>query len=1081
MSHFRVRSVHVAVIPVLFLLAALVSPLPAVAALPFPFELPGAVEITFHNGTQTATTTGFADIRTKWQGTLHLVSATETSATYVFAPQHAIGIGQMETTGSWERFATLSPFQMEHAWGDYLVSAPGQPHPTSLDRITVVLSGNETQGTVHLTSVAGMVSVWHRVVTGLPQQDLGPTVVSWATNESGVGNGTYEYRDGNLTVDINDSLTNTYEWGEDTFTVSARLGGEVGGVLLTAYDANIEYSSGVFIPIQASDARAQLAEAEWQDAAREVTGVGADGVSLVLLRGKALSSAPVRLVLEKGSVDGPLGSLWAVDDQSLTDTTAAGGARDRLDAGGSTDEGPTELTVDPVSLDDEPWVFALYRAPRNFDAAGGGTDGLRERTIKIRVSVPSSPAAAEQTIEMTVVRPLLVFMHGTWDKPGTWDNFPLYAHSATAANDYQHGGAGIAPFYADRVEFASLKRAAGPVLQNATHVLPQVIDRLRRWREKIEIAATQADVVTHSYGGPTMRYVAQTQGDANPLTRDAGSFRRAENWGHGYLHKLITLAATHRGSALANHAAAVNHTSHGLLNAVLRSQGHDMDLGGAEDQFVLSDALRALGETRVPGHSFVGSGVLDEAGDTLQWEVAPFSLAWLLDRRGGPYKRAGTPSPSQTTWDFAALRRLTNYSFNLKYDTSGDSSGDPNYDLTVSSVSARGGMTGLATSDIGDLSGVAPGTLTHLHDTSSAPLSQWVERLMKQPIHSGYFAYFPPPASLPLTAAEKTLATRTRYDPAWLYETLLDPLLSGALSTTAAAPVPPSEAVLSTDAVADTVAPGQALAVSLSWPGKQIDFAVVLWRDPTTRGGIAILKGDAPSFSLVVPPADPGPFPISAVIHTTDGKMDVASVRLEIADTEAYTSIQTDPPTVTLRTTYSGSIRVYGRMATGELRDVTDAAGTSIVSSDPSIIAVSHDKLLEPISFGSVTLHVTVQNGGTVDVPARVEGAPVAVKTMLGGPRPTLNLRSAGQVGFAFVSGTGFDARTLIPSTIRVGGVDPVRVRVMDVNRDGVPDLVVYIKPNTLTGLAPGPVEIPMLGTTATGSIFGGVVPLSAR
>ncbi len=114
-------------------------------------------------------------------------------------------------------------------------------------------------------------------------------------------------------------------------------------------------------------------------------------------------------------------------------------------------------------------------------------------------------------------------------------------------------------------------------------------------------------------------------------------------------------------------------------------------------------------------------------------------------------------------------------------------------------------------------------------------------------------------------------------------------------------------------------------------------------------------------------------------------------------------------------------------------------------------------------------------------MPAGVTGAPVVVKTLLPGAHPTLDLKSAGQVGFAFLSGAGFDARTLVASTIRVAGARPVRVKVMDVNHDHVPDLVVYVKPKTLTGLAPGLVQIPMLGTTNTGSMFGGVVTLSSK
>lgn len=858
------------------------------------------------------------------------------------------------------------------------------------------------------------------------------------------------------------------------------------GLQFQVFDANIQYTSGVPIPLQAAGDLGKLTTHEWLTSARSVSRAAADGVTLLLLRVHLSDSdaGPVTFRVEQGSAEGPLGSLWPVDAASLTDTSAEGGARDQLDGGGPPGEGPAILTVPPVEIDDERWAFAIYRTPRNFDLPGAAADGgLPQRTVKLRASIPRSngPDSEEEHL-FSLVRPLVVFVHGTWDKPGTWEQFPVYQGSQKVVdpNAFWIQDAPSAPFYAGRLSFWEVKDAGGSVLLNARWLLPQISRLLDAWRSSAHVAATQIDVVTHSYGGTSMRYVAQTQSDPNPLTRGAVNYRRLENWGHGYMHKLITLAATHRGSALANHAAKTNKSSGGLLNKLFASQQHPIDQGAGEDQFVLSEAVRAMRQTRVPGHAFIGSGDLEHSGAALQSEVIPFSMGWYFDRPGGPYRRAGIPSPDYLHWDFQALRRLSNYVFNLSHTARTDELGEPNYDLTVSAVSSRGGMPSGAYSTVQDLdvSGLE-GKVSHLNQTGNADISRRVQFLLKQSIGSQYFAYFPAPADAAPTTVEKKLSNRSQFDPAWLQIKSVIPLPASApgAGLAAARRPAPAKPSLTTSAVGGQVSPGDAVQVTLAWPGQQIQSAMVLWPTDNRGGGIQLLSSAKLSFELTVPEVAPGPFPVSAVFATTSGKTEVRSVTLEVTDPDAYQSLRIEPPQLTFASTETASVRVYGQRQDGVWRDVTDSSRTTITSSDPTVATVTPERLVAPRDFGDATLTVAVQNGGQATAPISVTGTTIQVRALA----KKLQLRSTKAVGVAFLSGAGFDAQTLTPRTLRVAGARPLSTQIKDVDRDGKMDIVASVRPVDLQGLARGKVILQLLGATGSGTLVGGKVSLTAR
>ena len=199
--------------------------------------------------------------------------------------------------------------------------------------------------------------------------------------------------------------------------------------------------------------------------------------------------------LSSGEPDTDPGSLWAVDDRHVVDASRLGGDID------DPREPGRELAVRSVGSGGQRFAFLLYRAPRNFDSASGSTSPLASRQAWLTVEFPRSSSM----VSITIVRPLIVFIHGTGDDNDAWAQFPLWQNSANELGDFQPG---TLPFQATRISFYWIWNSTGGVQENAETILPQLVTALRDWREATATAATQADVVTHSFGGFIARQVA---------------------------------------------------------------------------------------------------------------------------------------------------------------------------------------------------------------------------------------------------------------------------------------------------------------------------------------------------------------------------------------------------------------------------------------------------------------------------------------------------------------------------------------------------------------------------------------------
>src|SRR5438876_2742772 len=158
-----------------------------------------------------------------------------------------------------------------------------------------------------------------------------------------------------------------------------RPGGHPTASPFQLFDANVGYTSGIFLPLATYTPASvrPFTTQTWSDAARPVSRVAADGATLLLIRAElpsGVGSATFSVRSEQLPAADP-GSLWAVDDHGITDASSQGGIID------THPPGPSTLTVSTVVVGSRTFALLLYRAPRNFD--GGATGSLAGRTVSV--------------------------------------------------------------------------------------------------------------------------------------------------------------------------------------------------------------------------------------------------------------------------------------------------------------------------------------------------------------------------------------------------------------------------------------------------------------------------------------------------------------------------------------------------------------------------------------------------------------------------------------------------------------------------------------------------------------------------
>ena len=268
-----------------------------------------------------------------------------------------------------------------------------------------------------------------------------------------------------------------------------------------------------------------------------------------------------------------------------------------------------------------------YVAPDDFVAERPRDEDARERLVQANLTVTFADGTQETLVQgVKVVRPPLMLVHGLGGSSDTWNNF-YYLDDGSRRYFKYDTGRFIVIATPDLLAYESFaynsKLLLGPQHRQSFY---QTLRLLRNHG----YAANQVYYVGHSMGGSVARYAIGTGGES--LGGIGISYAREENYGQGYIDRLITLDTPHLGTPWADLVTDVlipelNNWKLKISTEVVQylvgdvlSHGSPLssfmkrDVGGLLGQYVPSSAVTDLKryggetfpETEVPAYLIAG-------------------------------------------------------------------------------------------------------------------------------------------------------------------------------------------------------------------------------------------------------------------------------------------------------------------------------------------------------------------------------------------------------------------------------------------------------------------------------------------
>ncbi|MBI1899801.1 MAG: alpha/beta fold hydrolase [Planctomycetia bacterium] len=382
-------------------------------------------------------------------------------------------------------------------------------------------------------------------------------------------------------------------------------------------DANPQFLRGAELPLESRDdllpLLPRLAECP------ERSGAVTDGLSVLLVKVEVPAAGTVRLSLDAHA---PAGKL-----------SAAAGKDARVD------RLPTQ------AVDNRHVAVALYTPPDEFGEKHTG-ENVGSRNVRINVEFrPAAGDALRHTATLKLVRPPVVLVHGTYHNPKVgWETRPPREIGRTSMVEHLESR-GFRVFLCDYGR-SNGDRRAGPshFRDNQMAVWKNkggIREALEALREE-GVAVTQVDVVGHSMGGTLARVYARGRpmpdpdgkpdpagkpetapaasgngsGDAGTADGEANWYLRADNFHRGDIRRLTTICTPHFGCEIVKlvglypeccrRVPELGETEKAKAILELVDMAHGIRTGAFCDQAPCSEALCAIGPTRIPSHAIAG-------------------------------------------------------------------------------------------------------------------------------------------------------------------------------------------------------------------------------------------------------------------------------------------------------------------------------------------------------------------------------------------------------------------------------------------------------------------------------------------
>jgi pimeloyl-ACP methyl ester carboxylesterase len=246
-----------------------------------------------------------------------------------------------------------------------------------------------------------------------------------------------------------------------------------------------------------------------------VSSVASDGVSAVAVVFQTSSDGAVSLALSSSGTDDPVGSLTAYTSNYLVSAPETG--QQAI---------PVVTPVAPCPGGPCTYV-ALYWPPAQQPVPDNTANILSfPVTLTVSQSVTASQPANSNAVNLTLIPPPVVLVHGIWAKKTDWS--PLATWLANQGYETQM------ITVADYERYNYLQFADSHIQGVLTAAIRDSIYKAAT----LGVAARTVDVVAHSMGGLATRYLMENPPAANLIPANP-------------VHKLITVATPFDGSALA--------------------------------------------------------------------------------------------------------------------------------------------------------------------------------------------------------------------------------------------------------------------------------------------------------------------------------------------------------------------------------------------------------------------------------------------------------------------------------------------------------------------------------------------------
>ncbi|HLF63677.1 MAG TPA: anthrax toxin-like adenylyl cyclase domain-containing protein [Saprospiraceae bacterium] len=269
-----------------------------------------------------------------------------------------------------------------------------------------------------------------------------------------------------------------------------------------------------------------------------------------------------------------------------------------------------------IEISGKHYGFAVFNAPEDFpgnEESDKDAAGIHISDVFVNVA-HSGDQVTEIDWPITIVRPPVILVHGTFDTPdNAWK-------TAVAGGMSMYTKLSLSGYKVFTLDYAATNGSTeGSSFIDNSHVLWEndggIQEALQFYRDSLQYACTQVDIVGHSLGGIIPRiYVSE-------FYNTAPGYRRLENLMQGDINRLITIASTHFGSDLGAFKVFLEGQSvfssplawtEGQVASVIANYMSstptseavlDQAPPGPEGQ---GTALTVLGTTRVPAHAIAG-------------------------------------------------------------------------------------------------------------------------------------------------------------------------------------------------------------------------------------------------------------------------------------------------------------------------------------------------------------------------------------------------------------------------------------------------------------------------------------------